>query len=960
MKIKIRILYIDDNVHDRKLINNALQKEHDEFELIEADSREKFNICLTEGGFDIVLSDFNIMGLDGLQVIKLVKEKDPDLPVIIVTGKGSEEIAIQAMEMGAADYVIKSAKYLQGLVSVIHKVYEHKTVLEEHKRTEETLRHSEIRYRRLHEGLIDGFAFTDMDGIIIECNETFQQMLGYSFEELSQLTYLDITPEKWHNFEIEIIKGQVLQNGYSSVYQKEYYKKDGTIFPVELRVYLFKNETGENEGMCAIVRDITARKMAEHTLQQSEEKYRLLYENMVTGVFYQSADGTLTDINPAGLKMFGLTMDQFMGRTSYDPDWNVIDEKLNILKPEQFPSIVALKTAKDVDRVVGVFNLLQQDYVWLSVFAKPQFKPQEDRPCQVFVTMHDITERKLMEDVLQKMSSELQMIFNNMINAFIVWDSVFDENGNYISFRFGQFNEAYARIAKLKYEDVQGKDVFEVWPDSEQSWVDVFGRVALTGKPDTFDMYHGPTKGWYHCNAYRPADSPAQICVFFEDITERKQAEEVIRESEERFRMVFENVFDGICLFDEDPDPSKRKLIECNARYAAMAGRTREELLRIGNTQELQITHEDTANKVRLKSLSENIEFRGSFSWIRPDEKENFIEYIGMPIVWRGKSLSIGIDRDVTLQKQTEEQIKKSEEKYRSIFENVQDVYYETSIDGKILEVSPSIEIISKGQYTREYLIGKSMYDFYPSNAERDKLLSLMQKQGNVRDFEMKLKNKDGSSVHCAVSAKILYDSQGNLRKIVGSMHDISERKKLEIEQFWLLDIIEKSLNEVYVFNSTTLKFEYLNKGASQNIGYTLDEIKNMTPLDIKPQYTIERFKEMIQPLINLEKEKIVFETILRRKNGTDYQVEVHLQLHSTEYKSLFFAVTIDITERKRIEKELYDLNTALEKRVIERTKELGLKNTELERMNRLFVGRELRMAELKQTIKKLEEKLIK
>jgi PAS domain S-box-containing protein len=960
MKSKIRILYIDDNRHDRKLIKGVLQKEHDEFELIEADSREKFNSYLTVGGFDIVLSDFNILGFDGLQIINLVKEKDPDLPVIIVTGKGSEELAIQAMEMGAADYIIKSAKHLQDLVSVIYKVNEHKTVLEERKRTEETLRLSEIRYRRLHESLIEGFAFTDMDGIIIECNETFQKMLGYSFEELSQLTYFDITPEKWHNFEMEIIKGQILQNGYSSVYQKEYYKKDGTIFPVELRVYLIKNETGENESMCAIVRDITARKRAENTLQQSEEKYRLLYENMVIGVFYQLADGTLTDINPAGLKMLGLTMDQFMGRTSYDPDWNMIDEKLNTLKPDQHPSMVALNTAKDVNRVVGIFNQLQQDYVWLSVFAKPQFKPGEDWPYQVFITMHDITERKLMEDVLQKMSTELQMIFNNMINAFIIWDSVFDENGNYISFRFGQFNDAYARIAKLKYEDVQGKNVFDVWPDTEQSWVDVYGMVALTGKPDTFDMYHGPTKGWYHCNAYRPTDSPAQICVFFEDITERKKVEEAIRESEERFRMVFENVFDGICIYDEDPDPSKRKLIECNARYAAMAGRTREELLSIGNTKEFQLTHEDTANKVRLKSLSENIEFRGSFSWIRPDGKENFIEYIGMPIVWRGKSFSIGIDRDVTLQKQAEEQIKKSEERYRGIFENVQDVYYETSIDGKILEVSPSIEIISKGQYTREDLIRKSMFDFYPIMEERDKLLSLLQKHGNVRDFEMKLKNKDGSLVHCTISAKILYDSQGSLRKIIGSMHDITERKKLEIEQFRLLDIIEKSLNEVYVFNSTTLIFEYLNKGASQNIGYTLDEIKNMTPLDIKPQYTIERFKEMIQPLINLEKEKIVFETIHRRKNGTEYHVEVHLQLHSTNDKSLFFSVVLDITERKRIEKELHDLNTALEERVIERTKELGLKNTELERMNRLFVGRELRMAELKQTIKKLEEKIIK
>ena len=143
-------------------------------------------------------------------------------------------------------------------------------------------------------------------------------------------------------------------------------------------------------------------------------------------------------------------------------------------------------------------------------------------------------ERKRAEDALQATSTELQLIFKNMINAFIVWESVFDENGKYVSFRFGRFNEAFAQIAKLKYEEVRGKDVFEVWPATEQSWVELYGAVAVSGIPRTFDRYHEPTKGWYHCNAYRPTDSPSQVCVIFEDITERKQQEEERRKLEER------------------------------------------------------------------------------------------------------------------------------------------------------------------------------------------------------------------------------------------------------------------------------------------------------------------------------------------------------------------------------------------------------------------------------------------
>jgi len=116
----------------------------------------------------------------------------------------------------------------------------------------------------------------------------------------------------------------------------------------------------------------------------------------------------------------------------------------------------------------------------------------------------DLTARKRAEAALQKTSFEMQQIFQNMINAFVVWESVFDAQGRYVSFRFGYFNEAYSRVPKLKLEEVRGKDVFEVWPTIERSWVDVYGEVARTGVPKTFDMYHGPTGGLYHCNAYRP------------------------------------------------------------------------------------------------------------------------------------------------------------------------------------------------------------------------------------------------------------------------------------------------------------------------------------------------------------------------------------------------------------------------------------------------------------------------
>jgi PAS domain S-box-containing protein len=145
---------------------------------------------------------------------------------------------------------------------------------------------------------------------------------------------------------------------------------------------------------------------------------------------------------------------------------------------------------------------------------------------------------------------------------------------------------------------------------------------------------------------------------------------------------------------------------------------------------------------------------------------------------------------------------------------------------------------------------------------------------------------------------------------------DITERKKLEQEKNHLAKIFQESLNEIYVFDAQTLKFINVNHGAQTNIGYTVDELTTMTPVDIKPNFTETQFRKVIEPLNQEDIQKIEFETVHERKSGTTYPVSVHLQKSKLGDRNVFVAIILDITEQK-------NYTETLEKTVNVRTQEL-------------------------------------
>jgi len=182
----------------------------------------------------------------------------------------------------------------------------------EKKKVELALIESEQKYRQLYESLMDGFAKVDLGGKIIDCNNAFLEMVGYSKDELLTLTYKDITPKRWHEFERSLLNEQFFKLGYTQQYEKEYVRKDGEIISVELRTYLsFKENLGVT-GMWAIIRDITQRKRAEIELVKSEEKYRTIIELASDTIILGDENGNIIGANLKATELTGYSTDELM------------------------------------------------------------------------------------------------------------------------------------------------------------------------------------------------------------------------------------------------------------------------------------------------------------------------------------------------------------------------------------------------------------------------------------------------------------------------------------------------------------------------------------------------------------------------------------------------------------------------------------------------------------------------
>lgn len=326
------VLVIDDNPDDREAFKRALRKADESYGYLEAADGPSGIAMIEQHRPDCVLLDYSLPGLNGLGALQRIHEVDPFLPVIMLTGQGSEAIAVQAMQEGAQNYLVKTALTPNLLYRAILAAIEHATLerkIGEQRRQIYMQKLALAETDRLKTAILASagamIIATDREGKILTFNPAAESALGYSAEEVIG----QHTPALWcdeeeiatHAAELAISHGGRMQCGFDvltyvpqltgrEMREWTFIRKDGSRFPVSLSMTPMRDGDGQVAGFLGMAEDITQRRQQELALKTSEETFRAAVENAPNGMALIDPAGKLLKVNPALCTLLGFDAEE--------------------------------------------------------------------------------------------------------------------------------------------------------------------------------------------------------------------------------------------------------------------------------------------------------------------------------------------------------------------------------------------------------------------------------------------------------------------------------------------------------------------------------------------------------------------------------------------------------------------------------------------------------------------------
>jgi PAS domain S-box-containing protein len=419
-------------------------------------------------------------------------------------------------------------KMMLGGAQVLHCVYNDVT---ERKQIEASYHQSEQQFQTLTDLLPVGVYRTDVKGRCQYVNKKWLEMAGLTIEQALEEGWSESIHPEDREHVLSSLKINLETAGMWN-HDFRFLKPDGKVTWVHGLASDLMDETNQRIGYIGANIDITENKQAEEALRESEEKFRRVFDNSGVAISLLDLKGNFFGCNPAVTKILGYSPEEY--------------SKMDITKishPNEGPrNEVLYKELVDGKR--ESFTMEKQNlhkdghYVWGQLTASI-VRDANHNPLFSIGMFEDITERKAAVEALQESKEHYQSLFQNMMNGFAYCRMVY-ENERPVDFIYLEVNEAFANLSGLK--NVTGRKASEVIPginEKDSELMEMYSRVALSGKPETFEYYLNALKDWYSISVYSPKKE--YFVAIFDVITTRKQAEESLR----KFAHELEEAYDA-------------------------------------------------------------------------------------------------------------------------------------------------------------------------------------------------------------------------------------------------------------------------------------------------------------------------------------------------------------------------------------------------------------------------------
>ena len=808
--------------------------------------------------YDAIISDYQMADMDGIQFLIEVRTSFGQIPFILFTGRGREEVAIKALNAGADFYMQKGGDPKSQFVELIHKVRQ----AVRRSNAERALWENESRYRTLFQNSLDIIRILDRNGVITYDSLSSEKILGYPFGSLIGKRAIDYV----HPDDLQRVKHDL----------DEVHRKENDGLPTEFRTrkengdYIWVESVAINlldvegvDGMVVTTRPISERKRVEEILRTSEANLKRAEEIGRSGSWEFRLNGNMFVGSEGARILYGIS----------GAHWTIRDIQ-KIPLPKYRP---LLETAlKDLLAGKAPYNVefkiqRQSDGSILDIHSLAEYDPVRNI---VFGVIHDITDRKRAEEELLRKNMELNASYEQIAAAEEELRSNLDEltrEGQALRESEKKFrslveyalesvlildlqgnvlfaNNATTRMLGIEGTGLVGRSVMEfIAPESREAVMSDFMQVAqghdaylaqyqvisATGEKILVESI-----GKIITYEGKPAD-----LISLRDITEQKKAEAVLRQTDERFHVLTDSLQDPVIILGFDA--SVQYANNAAFQLAGIPPVTEEGTLSIApflapESQEKAIADLET---IRVNGGPLVAEYRmrtaqGALKWV---------EAVGIRISWRGTERNLVALRDITERKKADEALRESEDRFRTILNSMQSgiiiIDAHTHI---ILDANPkALEMIG---VTREAVLGSICHQFIcPAEAGKCPVTDLGQ---TVESSERVLLNRQGEkiAIHKSVTRTLL----GGKEVLVESLVDITDHKQAQKlvreseEKF--KSLVEYALEGIFIVDFQG-RILFANNAAVRTVGieFCADAIGRNVMEFIAPESRQDAMKDFMQ-----------------------------------------------------------------------------------------------------------------